>query len=283
MQLSMTAWSDFYFCTITTQSRRMNPTPGSGSRRARPGRLRTRQQAQRSAVAGGPGKQVWDVRSCVTQFVAGLLMFPLPRPTQGPEQARAVISATHDRYDNRNQLVSYAVSYDHKVGAVQLGRVNDACPSAPLPRRPRGHTLEQAFARPPPPNFPNARTALHSAHISVTHDCMYGAYAAPGVRVAWAPEPCPPSPCPTHTHTHTHAPPSPARLTYAHTRPLPHSTPPPAAPPLRALAHHHHQLGFHHWRANAATDRGTTDPAEPIEGVGLIAFNKHLQVGRYGC
>ncbi|PNW79165.1 hypothetical protein CHLRE_09g402886v5 [Chlamydomonas reinhardtii] len=72
---------------------------------------------------------------------------------QGPEQARAVISATHDRYDNRNQLVSYAVSYDHK-------------------------------------------------------------------------------------------------------------------------------LGFHHWRANAATDRGTTDPAEPIEGVGLIAFNKHLQIQR---
>ncbi|KAG2438298.1 hypothetical protein HYH02_010995 [Chlamydomonas schloesseri] len=70
---------------------------------------------------------------------------------QGPDQARAVIAATHDRYDNRNQLVSYAVSFEHK-------------------------------------------------------------------------------------------------------------------------------LGFHHWRANA-TDRGT-EQAEPIEGVGLIAFNKHLQIQR---
>ncbi|KAG2429572.1 hypothetical protein HXX76_010807 [Chlamydomonas incerta] len=70
---------------------------------------------------------------------------------QGPNEARAVIAATHDRYDNCNQLVSYAVSFEHK-------------------------------------------------------------------------------------------------------------------------------LGFHHWRANA-TDRGT-ERLEPIEGVGLIAFNKHLQIQR---
>ncbi|KXZ45146.1 hypothetical protein GPECTOR_58g595 [Gonium pectorale] len=35
---------------------------------------------------------------------------------RGPEQAREVISRTHDTYDNRNQLVSYAVSFEHKLG-----------------------------------------------------------------------------------------------------------------------------------------------------------------------
>ncbi|KAG2488451.1 hypothetical protein HYH03_012958 [Edaphochlamys debaryana] len=44
-----------------------------------------------------------------------------------------------------------------------------------------------------------------------------------------------------------------------------------------------HKLGFHHWRANAVERAGPEAgqaPQEPIEGVGLIAFNKHLQIQR---
>ncbi len=35
---------------------------------------------------------------------------------QNPEEVREMILRTHDQYDNRNQLVSYAFSLEHKVG-----------------------------------------------------------------------------------------------------------------------------------------------------------------------
>ncbi|PNH10590.1 hypothetical protein TSOC_002688 [Tetrabaena socialis] len=35
---------------------------------------------------------------------------------QAVDEARKIILATHERYDNRNQLVSYAVSHEHKLG-----------------------------------------------------------------------------------------------------------------------------------------------------------------------
>lgn len=34
---------------------------------------------------------------------------------QNPEEVREMILRTHDQYDNRNQLVSYAFSLEHKV------------------------------------------------------------------------------------------------------------------------------------------------------------------------
>ncbi len=65
--------------------------------------------------------------------------------------------------------------------------------------------------------------------------------------------------------------------------------------PACALSIHIPQLAFHHWRANfshkavegeAAKPQplfkapwSREDKLEPIEGIGLICFNKHLQVG----
>ncbi|GFR40328.1 hypothetical protein Agub_g868, partial [Astrephomene gubernaculifera] len=53
---------------------------------------------------------------------------------QGVDQAREAVKRTHNQYDNRNQLVSYAVSFEHKLG-FQHWRAN-AVPRQELQQQP---------------------------------------------------------------------------------------------------------------------------------------------------
>ncbi len=71
---------------------------------------------------------------------------PFGGHAQGLDEARAVITAAHKTYDNRNHLVSYAASYDHKVGVpvvrvplIARNKVGDDLPgpwAAPPSRHP---------------------------------------------------------------------------------------------------------------------------------------------------